>query len=176
MKLTINLATRRYLNLRQLNAFLVAGLLLLSVLAVLKVREVAYNQAELGRVGKLLAAPEAKPGSPAVTQAQLQALKGEILFANGLIQRKSVDWLQLLDHLEEVVPDGVALTEIAPPGRDQLFKISGVTRSFGSLRRLLENLEQSKNFSEVYLLSQSEAKIGQTQEGITFAVVCKVAK
>ena len=41
---------------------------------------------------------------------------------------------------------------------------------------MLENMEGSKNFSEVYLLSQSDTKVGLTQKGITFNISCKVAR
>jgi type IV pilus assembly protein PilN len=175
MKLTINLATRRYLNLRLLNALLLACCVLLGALLVFKVREIAYNQAELGRIRNLSAATGTRTGgAPAVSEAQLKALSAKTRFANDLIEKKSVNWLALLDRLEEVVPSGVAITQIEPVKHEQLLKISGAARGFGNLRTLLENMEQSKNFSEVYLLSQSETKVGLTQQGITFAVTCKV--
>lgn len=173
MRLTINLATRRYVNLRRLNALLVACLLLLGALLVFKVREVAYNQAELARIRKLSANTGSRPGET-VSEAQLQALSAKIRFANGLIEKKTTNWISLLDRLEEVVPDGVSLTQIEPSQREQLLKISGAARNFANLRAFLENLEQSQNFSEVYLLSQTETKVGLTQQGINFAITCKV--
>ena len=154
MRLTINLATRRYLNLRRLNAWLIVGGLIALALLVFEVRECAYTQGDLQRIRAAQAA--------------------RFAFANALIRRKTVNWLRLLDCLEEVVPNGVALSQIEPDQRDQLLKVSGVARGFDNLRALLENMEQSRNFSEVYLLSQSETKVGLTQKGITFAVTCKV--
>ena len=173
MKLTINLATRRYVNMRRLNAGLALAFLILALTLVLKVREVARNQAELTRIGKLSAAAGGRPGAT-VSEAELKAQAERIRFANELIGRKSVSWLTLLDRLEEVVPDGVALTMIEPDQRAQLLKISGVARSFANLRSFLENMEQSPNFSEVYLMAQGEAKVGLTQQGLTFSVTCKV--
>ena len=176
MRLTINLATRRYLNLRLLNAWLIAGLLLLSAPLLFEVRELAHNQAEMARVRGMSAATGSRAqGGPAVSEAQWRTLSARIGFANGLIAKKTVNWLQLLDYLEQVVPDGVALTQIQPDQREHLLHLSGAARSFAELRALLENMEQSKNFSEVYLLNQSEAKVGLTQHGIVFAVSCKVA-
>jgi type IV pilus assembly protein PilN len=175
MKLTINLATRRYINLRQVNAALALGLALLAMLAVFKVREIAHNEAELTRMKHLSAATGTRVGGVEISQAQLKALDARIRFANAAIDKKSVNWLILLDRLEEVVPSGVALTQIEPDQHQQLVKISGAARSFANLRGLLENMERSKNFSEVYLLSQSEAKVGLTQQGILFNVNCKVA-
>jgi type IV pilus assembly protein PilN len=173
MKLTINLATRRYLNLRLLNIWLLAGFILLGALLILKVREVAYNQAELATIRRQSAVAESRPGEAPVSPAQLNALAAKALFANALIARKSVNWLNLLDLLEEVVPNGVALSAIQPDKGD-LLKLGGVARNFADLRALLENMERSKNFSEVYLLSQSETKVGLTQQGLSFSVTCKV--
>lgn len=174
MKLTINLATRRYINMRLLNAFLAGSFLLLGVLLVLRVREIAYNQAELGTVRELSAAAGNRPGAPKVSEAQLKALQAKIAFANAIIEKKSVNWLALLDHLEEVVPPGVALTQIVP-GRDQGFTITGVAGTFAGVRALIENMERSKNFSDVFLTNQNETKVGTTQHGITFSLTCKVA-
>jgi type IV pilus assembly protein PilN len=176
MRLTINLATRRYLNLSRLNAWLVACGLLLGVLFLFELREVAYDQGELGRVRAASAAIGSRPAAgPTVSPAQLKTQEAKIRFANQLIEKKSENWLKLLDFLEEVVPEGVALSQIEPDKHEQLLKVSGVARNFDNVRELLENMEQSKNFSEVYLLSQNDAKVGLTQRGIVFAVSCKVA-
>ena len=175
MRLTINLATRRYLNLRRLNAWLIVGGLIALALLVFEVRECAYTQGELQRIRAAEAALGKRPSAaPAVSEPRLKAQAARFAFANALIRRKTVNWLRLLDCLEEVVPNGVALSQIEPDQRDQLLKVSGVARGFDNLRALLENMEQSRNFSEVYLLSQSETKVGLTQKGITFAVTCKV--
>lgn len=174
MKLTINLATRRYINLRRLNAGLLLGFLLLATLLVFKVREVAKNQAELGRI-KNLAATAGNPPGAKVSEGELQALAGRVSFANELIQKKTVNWLALLDRLEEVVPEGVALTGIVPgQSTAQELKLDGVARSFANLRALLENMESSPSFSDVYLRAQSDTKVGVTQQGLTFSVTCKV--
>jgi type IV pilus assembly protein PilN len=174
MKLTINLATRRYVNLRQLNVMLALGFTLLGGLAIFKVAEIARNASELARVRGLSQGIATRSGGTQVSEAQLKALEPRIQFANATIEKKSVNWLSLLDHLEEVVPAGVALSEIQPD-HDQLLKIGGAARNFASLRALMENMERSKNFSEVYLLRQADTKVGLTQEGILFNISCKVA-
>jgi len=174
MKLTINLATRRYVNLRQLNAALAACLVLFAALAIFNVQEIAGKAAELARIERLSAASGPRVGGVPVSEAQLKGLSTRIRFANAVIEKKTVNWLTVLDRLEEVVPSGVALTQIQPDLRLQQLKIAGVARSFANLRELLDTMERSKNFSEVYLLSQSEAKVGLTQHGIVFDVACKV--
>lgn len=176
MKLSTNLATRRYVNTRQLNAFIVTAFLILGGLLLFKVREAALNQAELTKVRKLTAAAvSSRPGAAPVDPRRQKALEGSIAFANSLIARKSVDWIGILDRLEQVVPDGVALTQVEPSQKDQLLKVGGVARSFDSLRALLENMEQSPNFSDVLLLQTAEVKAGQTQKGTSFSITCKVS-
>jgi type IV pilus assembly protein PilN len=175
MKLTTNLATRRYFNTQLLNLYLVVALVILTAVLILRVREIAYNQAELGRVKGMLAGAGTTATGRKVTQADLKALQPRVTFANTLIDRKAVNWLNLLDRLEEVLPTGVALTQIEPSKDGQTITLAGVASQFATLRTLLENMEQSKNFSEVYLLSQSETKVGLTQRGITFSISCRIA-
>jgi type IV pilus assembly protein PilN len=172
MRLTINLATRRYINLRQLNAALLLGFVLLGSLALYKVMQVAHNAAEITRIGTLSQGTGRREGGTRVSEAQLKARQVQVQFANAIIDRKTVNWLTLLDRLEEVVPAGVAITSIQP---GETVNISGVARGFDNLRALLEAMERSPHFSEVYLLSQTNAKVELTQEGLTFNLSCKVA-
>jgi type IV pilus assembly protein PilN len=175
MKLTTNLATRHYVNTRLLNICVSAALVILTVVLILRVREIAYNQAELGRVRGMLAAAASRPGGRKISETQLKSVQSRIAFANTLIDRKAVNWLNLLDRFEEVLPNEVALTQIEPGKDGQSITVNGVARQFSGLRALLENMEQSKNFSDVYLLSQSEARVGLTQRGVTFSISCRVA-
>ena len=175
MRLTTNLATRRYVNLRQLNLALLLGFALSGALALYQAVEIAGNASEISRINGLIRGIATREGGVPVSAAQLKSQAGRIAVANAVIAKKTVNWLGFLDHLEEVVPAGVALVEITPD-RMQTLKIRGAARSFGNLRTLLENMEGSKNFSEVYLLSQSDTKVGLTQKGITFNISCKVAR
>jgi type IV pilus assembly protein PilN len=174
MRLTINLATRRYVNLRQLNLLLALAFFVAGALALLKVTEIARNAAEISRLNALGQGSVTREKGPQVSEAQLKSQAARVAFANAAIDRKSMNWLALLDHLEEVVPASVTLTDIAPE-RGRGLKLSGATRNFASLRTLMENMEHSKHFSEVYLLSQSDTKVGLTQEGLFFHISCKVA-
>jgi type IV pilus assembly protein PilN len=173
MRLTINLATRRYINLRQLNGILLVFFLAAGALALYQAGECTKNAAELTRIRSLIQGTGTREGGVRIGDAQLKTQGARIRFANQAIEKKSVNWLNLLDRLEEVVPDGVTLTQIEPDSQ-KLLKLAGAARSFANLRVLMENMERSKNFSEVYLLSQKEAKVGLTQHGITFDLSCKV--
>ena len=75
--------------------------------------------------------------------------------------------------MEVVVPDGVMVTSLEPSLKDGKLKISGVARNFNFMRKFLENLEDSKFFTDIYLLSQTEVKVDETQKGVSFSVSCK---
>ncbi|QWV92254.1 PilN domain-containing protein [Geomonas oryzisoli] len=177
MKLTINLATRRYVNLRQLNTILAASFAILALVLVYLVRELATNQVEINKIKSQSAAASRGPaGAAPIPVEQMRALDANIAFANALIDRKAVNWLSLLDKLELVVPAGVALTQVEPSAKDpQVVSLGGVALTFENLRSFLENMERSPNFSEVYLLGQSDRKVGKTQQGYGFTLSCKVS-
>jgi len=176
MKLTINLATRRYINMRRLNSGLAASVLLSAALLVYQVREIANNQVDINRIGnESAAASRGSAGEPAVSPELLQELDAKIAFGNQLIARKTTNWVAVLDKLEVVVPAGVSLTQVKPSLKDQTLQLAGAARSFAELRTLLENMEESPNFSEVYLLSQNDLKVGKSQQALGFNISCKVS-
>ena len=79
----------------------------------------------------------------------------------------------LLEKLENVVPDGVVITSIAPTPQKGDLKLTGDARSFANLRRLVESLEESEFFSDVYLVSQAESQGPDGQRVTGFNISCK---
>ena len=174
MDLKINLATRSYINTRQLNLSIVvlSGLLLVGMMYF--VSDIATKTGEMQRIGSEVESLEGI-NKGKVNAKEYQNLLARIAFANGLIARKSYNWLMLLDRLETVVPDGVAITSIQPEQGGAKLKLTGVATSFAGIRRFMENLEDAKFINEVYLLGQSETKVSESQKGTTFSITCKVA-
>lgn len=176
MNLTINLATRRYINQRRLNIWLIASFLLLAALLVYQVRTIANNQVEIDKIRRESAAASSGSSSGVtVTAEQMKALEAKIAFGNSLIAKKTINWIGVLDKLEGVVPPGVTLSQVEPVLKDQALQFSGMARNFDSLRVLLENMEQSPNFTDTFLVSQSEVKVGKTQRGLAFNISTKVS-
>lgn len=172
MRINVNLATRYYYDNRKINiAMAVAGALLLLLLVILIGVAVA-NYGEIRRLKKEQAELDArqKKLGRAVSEKDYQALLPRIGEANAIIEKKAVNWLELLNRLEEVVPDGVAITSIDPDQKSRELKIDGAARSFASLRLFLENMERSPNFPDVLLLNQKELKVRDKQRGISFAI------
>lgn len=174
MLLKINLATRTYVDATRLNVLFIFLALLLLLGLVLNVRAIATNRGEVEKVSREIGILEGK-NKGTIGERDYQTILTRIATANAIIARKTYDWLALLDKLEIVVPDGVAVTGIQPDPSSNGLKLTGVAGNFSGLRRFVENLEDTRYFTEVYLLGQNETKIGTNQAGITFSITCKVA-
>jgi type IV pilus assembly protein PilN len=176
MRLTINLATRIYINKRRLNFFIVAAFALMILLLLVNVRNIATEFGDIQRLNHGIATFEGKAKkstSEAVPDKEYQALLTRIKFANGLIEQKTFNWLMLLDKLESIVPDGIAIAAIEPSLKDDGLKLAGMAKNFGNLRKFMENLEESKYFTDIYLVGQSDTQVSPSQKGIGFNITCK---
>jgi type IV pilus assembly protein PilN len=175
MRFTLNLATRTYINTRQVNLLLgCAGFCLVGALVGFS-SLVMVNRAQQQKLETDLAGVDAriKATAKGVSDREYQALLGKIKVANGIIQRKSFNWLGFLSWLEAVVPDGVMVVSLEPSLKEGKLTINGVARNFQLMRKFIENLEDSKFFTDIYLLNQAEAKVDETQKGVSFSVSCK---
>lgn len=174
MHLKINLASRSYLNRRQFNVAVAVCALILGCLLLINIRNVASNAGEISSVARQIGQYEGKLGG-AVPEKEYQAVLTKIKFANDIIDKKTFNWLTLLDKLETVMPDAVALTTIEPNPKTEELKLTGAAKSFKNVRQFVENLESSKDFRDVYLVSHAELKVGKNQQGINFNISCKVS-
>jgi type IV pilus assembly protein PilN len=176
MRLTTNLATRIYIDKRRVNVFIFAAFALLVLLLLVNVRDIATEFGDIQRLNHGIAILEGKTKkatSDAVPDKEYQVLLARIKFANGLIEQKTFNWLMLLDKLESVVPDGIAIASIEPSPKDEGLKLAGVAKNFGSLKKFMENLEESKYFTDIYLVSQADMQVSPDQKGLGFNITCK---
>jgi len=175
MQFTINLATKTYINQKKLTYALAAGIIFLIFCLIINICIFAFNAGEITRLSKLQSASEAKRRTPgrAITQKEYEKLLASIKLANGLIEKKAFNWIGFLDGLESIVPEGVTLTTVEPGVKEQTLKLSGAVANFKNLRHFMENLEESKNFSDVFLLDQKEFKTAENQKGTSFTITCR---
>ncbi len=115
---------------------------------------------------------ESKPNG--ITEADSSRQKGHIRFYNEIIERKSMDWLNLLELFENATPDGIALSSLSPDKGLEEWKLEGLGKTFKSVQQYLEKLEGSKNFSHVLLLSHKNVVSGEKERGVQFTISCKV--
>lgn len=169
----INLATRTYLDRRKFNTIAGIACVVLILLLFFNITMVAGNAGKLSRMGKEIGLLSGKD-TGSVPQKDYQEIVSRIKFANEIIAMKTFNWMSLLDALEAVVPDGVAISGVNPKPKTGDLGLSGAARSFTGLQQLMENLESSSYFRDIYLMSQSEISVGETQKGISFSINCKV--
>lgn len=173
MLFRINLSTQPVFDRRSINLLCGVVLLFLVVLLAINGRNLVVTDAALTRIQQQLQRSEKTSALSGPTDKDLQGLKSRIDFANKLIRQKSRDPLVLLNHLELVTPDGVALTSLQPAEKDGLLKLEGSARNFSLIQTYLKKLYASGIFREPLLLSQTpNAASGQ---GVSFSISCKVA-
>lgn len=176
MELKLNLATRYFYDTRTLNTVLAAVIAVLVIITFFSVKGLATDAGHEKRLEGELAKIQARFATSAkgVSEKEYQDLLKRISAANGILKKRGLNWLFLLDRLEAVVPDGVALSSIEPKLKEGTLTLSGTAREFRNLRVLVENLEGEPRIADVFLQSQSEIKEGAGQRGVGFTVTCKV--
>jgi len=178
MKLTLNLASRPYLNRRalRLTYAVIGALLLVLLLAQLNFwlqsnRQETLLQTRIGDLEQELGIAESGIN---YTPEQFEALSQRIAFSNDLIQKESFRWTVLLDKLEGVMTDNARITAIKPEFKAGNLTLDGQCKSVADLRKLLDSLIASADFRDVYLLSQAEGTTklasGLEQKHIVFRV------
>lgn len=176
MRFTINLATQTYLDKKLLNRSCFGVIALLVVLLIWNVTRASWKQGEKSRLDAEIAVLEGrinnKPGE--VPEKDFTRQQTQIRFYNEIIGRKSTNWLQLLDLIENVTPEGIALSAVSQGKKKGELKLDGHARSFAHVRQYLEKLEGSQNFLNVLLLSHKDFLSGETGRGVQFTISCMV--
>ncbi len=176
MDLRINLSTRYFFDTRKLNLALTAVIAILAFIMFFNVKGLATDAGHAKRLEGEMAKFQARFATSAkgISEEQYQGMLKKISAANAILAKRGLNWLLLLDRLEAVVPDGVALSTIEPKLTDGTLTLSGNAKGFSNLRAFVENLEGQPGVSDVFLLSQTEIRQGDEQRGIGFTVTCKV--
>lgn len=176
MRYTINFATRTYLDHRLLNRLGYGVIVVLLLVAGWNISRVASNLGEQSRLNADIAGLQSKVGAKAggPSEKELNSQKTHIRFYNEIIERKSINWLNLLDILENATPAGISLTSLTPAKDMTEWKLEGNARSFNAVRQYLEKLETSKNISDVLLQSHKSMVANDKSTGIQFVISCKV--
>ena len=183
MKLTLNLASRTYVNRRALYliyALVLGALVLLLAFSTSRLWQLQYHsramEERLADLEKRLGEVE-EPADPAVTPAALerQAPRGAI--AHPLHDQDGFCWTALLDRLEGVALEGVSVSSLQPDYKERNLRLTGQARSVRELRSFLDRMIASPDFSEVYLLQQSNIKVktptGSERHAVGFSLVLK---
>ena len=176
MRFTINLATRTHLDHRLLNKIAFSAIAVLLLITVWNVSRVLSHMSEQSRLNAEISAIQGKLGARPVgiTEADFSRQKARIRFYNEIIERKSSDWIGLLDMIENATPNGLTLSSLSPVKKEDELKLAGSARSFKAVQQYLEKLESSENFSNVLLLSHTNMNADEKVSGVQFTISCKV--
>jgi type IV pilus assembly protein PilN len=172
MRISINLATHPFVELRPLFAKLRLAMAALAVLAIglavgLHFLSVRAHGAEQGmnalKAQTLAVQTERQTNERRMQQSQNRAVLDRSKFLNALFAKKSFSWTSVMMDLERVLPAGVEVTSIEPA-----ITVEGDVnirlRVSGDRDRavdLVRNLEQSQRFLQPRLANET----AQTQEG-----------
>jgi Tfp pilus assembly protein PilN len=176
MRFTLNLATRTYLDHRLLNRIAFSVIAILIVIAVWNLSRVLSHMSEQNRLNAEISAIQSKLGTKpiGISEADFSRQKARIRFYNEIIERKSSNWISLLDMIENATPDGITLSSLSLVKKQDELKLVGSAKSFKVVQQYLEKLESSKNFSNVLLLSHKNMTAGEKVSGVQFTISCKV--
>lgn len=167
MRITVNLATRPYVQLDRVFRQLRIAIGVLAVVAVAlllwlhsRSASARAQQADLQAIQVRTAALNAERtrNEARLRQSANAAVLHEIDFLNALYQRKSFSWTAVLMDLEEVLPTGLQVTsidpQIAPNGEVNIrMRVSGPReRSV----QLVRNLEGSHRFIAPRLVGETQ--------------------
>ncbi|MBL0226163.1 MAG: PilN domain-containing protein [Geobacteraceae bacterium] len=177
MRFTINIATRTHIDLKMVNRACYVVLALLLAILIWNISRFSWGIGELRRLQADNTSYETQLNSrpSGVSEKDFTRLLADITFYNGIIGRKSYDWLGMLEQLEVVTPEGIALTALVPDTKSGEIKIDGHARSFAQVRSYIEKLEDSKAYTSILLLSHSNIVVGEKGKGVQFSISCKAA-
>lgn len=175
MRFTINFATRTYLDHRLINRVAFSAVAALLVMALWNIARVSLNVGEQGRLNAEITSLQKKLGTKpnGISETEVSRQKASIRFYNEIIERKSINWLNVLAFFENATPEGVSLSSLTPGKNLDEWKLAGRARSFKIVQRYLEMLETSKDFADVLLLSHQNMTSGD-KHGVQFTISCKV--
>jgi type IV pilus assembly protein PilN len=167
MKLSLNLASRSYVNQRALKRlYLLLGLLLLALLAV-QLKVVVRGRAELSEVqnnlSQLRQQLQEMNAVPLSTE-QIKLQNQQHLQARMLLERDAFRWSALFDRLEKQLPEGASILSFNPDYTEQSLVLIGIARNLGDLQQLLDNLHRD-TYRQVFLRSQSRVEVSDGAGG-----------
>lgn len=166
MRISVNLATRPFVELRPLIARLRLAMGVLALLAIglafglhaLKAKaKVAQAQMDALKAKTLAFQHEKQANEARMRQPQNQGVLERSQFLNGVFAAKSFSWTAVMMDLEKVLPGGVQVTNLEPQiAKDGTVNIRlRVSGDRDRAVQLVKNLETSQRFVGVRLAGEA---------------------
>lgn len=176
MKLTLNLASRRYVNEQALKLVYLAITSLLVLLLFIQGRVYLQSREHLDaykvNIEKLQTQLHGEIPKH-ISKEQIVLQQAEFAQAEAILQKDAFRWTALFDRLEGLLPQNVSLSSFSPDYKKGSLVISGVARDLIDLQNLLDNLH-ADSFQQVFLTSQNLVEVfdyqGQKQPALQFSI------
>ena len=188
----INLATFEYQDKRLSYPAMLATALVVLFFSFLSIRTGINSQGEINEYEKIIASQEQsaikkqqikKENTRRLKDGEIESLKKDIDFINGLIKMDAYPYDRLLDSLEACMPKGIVLSELKMSKDLNMMTLTGKVDSMDKITVFITNLTDSKNFKNNNLLNLSVVQQNNQQEdsssmdnGITFEIESSIDK
>lgn len=177
MKLTINHASRRYVNEDALKwggrviALLMLIIIVLQLSTVLTLRtQNSENQLEIATLEQQLVSDD----SIRLDEGQLSRQKQEIIQAQIILQKDAFRWTGLFDRMEELLPKEVSIRSFNPNYKSNNLMLTGVAVQLSDLQEFINNLH-ADSFTRVLLKSQGRIEVtdssGRKRPALAFSIL-----
>ena len=179
MKLSLNLATRSYLNRRAIYFSILGAAGFLFVLLAFNGYDYFRTRNRIVQLEERLTELEDKEekvrgtAPPKLGAQEQKQLTADIEFANQTLKRDRFRWTSLLDRLEKLVPPGVAIRGISPDFKSGAINLTASAVDVKDLQTFIDNLIGSPDFHDVYLLQQARQEARTGSALLNFSVVVK---
>ena len=170
--LRTNLSTRPFYNERALHgvlgvtAFIVVAVTIFNLTQIVLLTRRQSSLSSQANAAETRAAElraHAVQTRQAVNAKELEAMSGAAREANILIGQRLFSWTDLLNRLENTLPDNVRIMALRPSvARDGTIKVTMTVnaQSVDDIEQFMANLEQTTAFSDVYPLDDEPAEDG----------------
>jgi type IV pilus assembly protein PilN len=185
MKISLNLATRTYVNRRALYALYALLAVLLVFWLGLGFSSWQKDHTEIGRLEEQLQQVREQlgglgdEGAPPFDSTDYQVLLDDLAFADDILARDAFRWTRLFLRLEQLLPEGASLRSLRPEHRERALSLTAVARGNEQMNRFIDQLMASEDLNQVYLLSQERAEVtdpaGQKRPAVRFSLLIQEA-
>jgi Tfp pilus assembly protein PilN len=174
--LHLNLASQPYRDYRPVYAVVVVMSLLIALLMLNNVdtyyRYKTETKATRATIGSLEAQAEQEKARATAADAQLHtfdltALGNETHFINSRLSERAFSWSELLDRLEDILPQNVKINTIAPSFQPNFvhLEMSCEAKTPEGMLNTITNLQKNRQFANPFPHSETS-----NEKGFTFTI------
>lgn len=169
----INLATFEYLDKRLAYPVMLVTALAVLLFSFLSIRTGIKSQGEINEYEKTIELQEQnaikrqqikKESTIRLKDGEVESLKKDTDFINGLIKTDAYPYDRLLDSLEACMPKGVVLSELKMSKDLSMVTLTGRVDSMDKITVFISNLNDSKIFKNNNLLNLSVSQENNQEE------------